>query len=63
MKTKFRHFVQACGQRCKAWLKLPAPDAARAQGTELLTDDIADGSSNTYAFERWRMLAASLVFG
>jgi hypothetical protein len=63
MKIKFRHFDQACRQRCKAWLKLPGQDAARARGTGLLTDDIANGSSNTDAFERWHLLAAALIFG
>ena len=27
------------------------------------SDDIADGSSNTYAVERWHMLAAALIVG
>src|SRR6478736_4851118 len=59
MKIKFRHFDQACRQRCKAWLKLLGQDAARARATGLLTDDIANGSSNTDAFERWHMFAAA----
>jgi hypothetical protein len=29
----------------------------------LLTDDIANGSSNTHAVERWHMLAAALIVG
>jgi hypothetical protein len=63
MKIKFRHFVQACGQRCRAWLKLRGQDSARARRMGLLTDSIANGSSNAYAFERWHMLAAAQIFG
>ena len=29
----------------------------------VLTDDIANGSSNTYAVDPWHMLAIALIFG
>jgi hypothetical protein len=63
MKITFRHFVQSCAFRCKTWLKRPAPDAARAQGLELLPDNTANVWTSTRAFDRWHMLAASLIFG
>jgi hypothetical protein len=63
MEIKSRYFVQACVERCKVRPKLPDQDAARARETGLLTDNIANGSSNTYAVQRWHMLAAALIFG
>jgi FMN-dependent NADH-azoreductase len=50
-------------QRCKTWPKPPGQDSARARETGLVTDNIATGLSNTYAFERWHMLASALIFG
>lgn len=63
MKIKSRDFVQARGQRCNACPNHLGQDAARARETGLLADDIANGSSNTYAVERWHMRAAALIVG
>ena len=63
MKIKSRYFVQARGQRCNACPNQLGQDAARARETGLLTDDIANSSSNTCAVEPWHMLAAALIVG
>jgi hypothetical protein len=63
MKIKSRYIVQARGQRCNTCPNQLGQDAARGRETGLLTDDIANGWSDTYAFDRWHMLAAALIFG
>lgn len=63
MKIKSRYFVQARGQRCNACPNQLGQDAGRARETGLLADDIANGSSNTYAIDRYHVLAAALIVG
>lgn len=61
MKIESRYSVQARGQPFNACANQLGQDAARARGTGLLTDGIADGSSNTYAVDRLHMFVAALI--
>jgi hypothetical protein len=63
MKSSLDSSIKNSGQRCNACPKQLGLDAARARETGLLTDDIANSPSNTYAVERWHMLAAALIVG
>jgi hypothetical protein len=63
MKIESRYSVQARGQPFNACANQLGQDAGRARETGLLTDDIANGSSNTCAVERWHMLAVALIVG
>jgi hypothetical protein len=59
LNTSFKHVASAATRVRNSLATMRREHAKRG----LLTDDIANGSSNTYAVERWNMLAAALIVG
>jgi hypothetical protein len=59
LDTSFKHVASAATRVRNSLARMRRERVKRA----LLTDDIANGSSNTYAVERWHMLAAVLIVG
>lgn len=59
LDTSFKHLASAATHVRNSLARMRRERAKRG----LLTDDAANGSSNTYAAERWQMLAAALIVG
>lgn len=59
LDTLFKHVASAATRVRNSLARMRRERAKRG----LLTDDIANGSSNTYAIDRWHVLGAALIVG
>ena len=59
LDTSFKHVASAATRVRNSLARMRRERAKRG----LLTDDIANGTSNAYAVERWHMLAAAPIGG
>jgi hypothetical protein len=59
LNTSFKHVASAATRVRNSFARMRRERVKQGR----LTDDIANGSSNTYAVEPWHMLAATLIVG
>jgi hypothetical protein len=59
LDTSFKHVAGAATRVRNSLARMRHERAKRG----LLTEDVANGANNTYAVDRWHVLAAALIVG